>query len=73
VFLSAIPFGRIAPAPIRVTDGDGWATFTLDPTARMPLQRGFLITIFVRATKPGEPTLGGVSDRRLVSVRIAPA
>jgi hypothetical protein len=72
VFVSVIPFGRVAPAPITATDATGWATFTLSPTARMPLIRGYLLTFFVRATKPGEPVLAGVSNRRLVAVRIAP-
>jgi hypothetical protein len=72
VFASVIPFGRVAPAPITATDGNGWATLTLSPTARMPLIRGYLLTFFVRATKPGEPVLAGVSNRRLVSVRIDP-
>ena len=72
VFLLGIPFGRFQPAPIVRTDANGWATFTLQPTARMPLQKGFLITIYTRATKPGDDVLAGVSARRLSSVRINP-
>jgi hypothetical protein len=73
VFLVGIPFGRFQPAPTLTTDASGWATFTLQPTAQMPLRKGFLITIFVRATKPGDQLLAGVSTRRLVSLRINPS
>jgi len=72
VFLSVIPFGRVAPAGTQTTDQNGWATFTLQPTAKFPLRKGYLITIFVRATKPGDDLLAGVSARRLVSVNINP-
>ena len=72
VFLSAIPFGRVAPPGTRKTDENGWATFTLRPTAKFPLIKGYLITIFARATKPGDDLLAGVSARRLVSVNINP-
>ena len=72
VTLVAIPYGRVAPPGTVKTDSSGWATFTLRPTARFPLRKGFLITIFARATKPGDPLLAGVSARRLVSVRINP-
>jgi hypothetical protein len=72
VFLVGVPFGRFRPAPILTTDATGWATFTLQPTARLSFKRSFRITIFVRAAKPGESLLGGVSTRRLVSVLVAP-
>jgi hypothetical protein len=39
----------------------------------MPLRKGFLITIYTRATKPGDSVLAGVSARRLSSVRINPS
>jgi hypothetical protein len=73
VRLIAIPYGRVAPPGTVSTDATGWATFTLRPSARFPLRKGFLITIFARATKPGDPLLAGVSARRLVSVRINPS
>lgn len=72
VYLVAIPYGRVAPPGIARTDTSGWATFTLQPTRRFPLIKGYLITIFARATKPGGDLLAGVSTRRLVSVRINP-
>jgi hypothetical protein len=69
VFLLTIPFGRIAAAPIVKTDASGWATFTLQPTAKLPLHRGGLTAVYARATKPGDSVLGGVSTRRLSSIR----
>jgi hypothetical protein len=70
VFLLTIPFGRIAAAPIVKTDASGWATFTLQPTAKLPLRRGGLLVVYARATKPGDSILGGVSTRRLSSVSV---
>ena len=41
----------------------------MSPTANMPLRRGALV-VFVRARKPGDNLLAGVSTRRLVQVSI---
>jgi hypothetical protein len=66
----AIPYNRLAKAPEAVTDGNGWATLRFTVRKGFPLRRGYLITIFVRARKPGGSVLAGVSSRRLVSVRV---
>ena len=47
------------------TDSHGWATIVIHPTPNMPLRRGDLV-MFVRARKPGDNLLAGVSTRRLV-------
>ena len=41
----------------------------MNPTANMPLKPGALV-VFVRARKPGDNLLAGVSTRRLVQVSI---
>lgn len=70
VYVTAIPFGRInQPAEVS-TDASGWATLSLQPTLRLPLRDGYLLTIFIRARKAGDSVLAGVSSRRLVSARV---
>jgi hypothetical protein len=65
VFALGLPYGWTYNAPERPTDGSGWATITIQPTRNMPLVRGDLV-LFVRARKPGDSLLAGVSTRRLV-------
>jgi hypothetical protein len=71
VYITAIPFGRIQqPAEVQ-TNQEGFATVTIQPTARLPLRKGYLLTMFVRARKSGDNVLAGISTRRLVSLRIS--
>jgi cytoskeletal protein RodZ len=69
VFVLGLPYGWSFNAPEQATDADGWATLVIRPTPRMPLRRGDLV-LFVRARKPGDSLLAGVSTRRLVQERI---
>jgi hypothetical protein len=69
VYAIGLPYGWIRPAPEVITGTDGWATITLLPTSLMPLHRAAVV-FFVRARKPGDNILAGVSTRRLVQVRI---
>jgi hypothetical protein len=69
VYALGLPYGWVGNAPEVATDSNGWATITLQPTARMPLSTGALV-VFVRARKPGENLLAGVSTRRLVQATI---
>lgn len=65
VFALGLPYGWTYNAPEQPTDANGWATLTIRPTRNMPLRRGDLV-MFVRARKPGDSLLAGVSTRRLV-------
>lgn len=65
VYIVGLPYGWVYGSPETPTDGSGWATIQIRPTAHMPLRRGDLV-IFVRARKPGDNLLAGVSARRLV-------
>lgn len=69
VYALGLPYGWTYNAPEQPTDGTGWATITIQPTRNMPLSRGDLV-LFVRARKPGENLLAGVSTRRLVQAGI---
>lgn len=69
VYVLALPAGTIAREPELPTGLDGWVSFRLIPTARLTLQGGSL-TLFVRARKQGEDLRAGISNRRLVQVRL---
>lgn len=66
----AIPYNRLSATREVTTDGSGWATLTFRVRHTFPLRRGYLITMFVRARKPGGNVLAGISTRRLVAVRV---
>jgi hypothetical protein len=69
VYAIGLPYGWVRNAPEVVTGGDGWATIQFFPTRLMPLHKAALV-FFVRARKPGDSLLAGVSSRRLVQVGI---
>jgi len=65
VYVLGLPYGWVYGSPETQTDSTGWATIQIRPTRNMPLRRGDLV-MFVRARKPGDNLLAGVSTRRLV-------
>jgi hypothetical protein len=69
VYAIGLPYGWVRNAAEIVTGTDGWAQITFTPTRAMPLRRSAIV-FFVRARKPGDSLLAGVSTRRLVQVRI---
>jgi hypothetical protein len=69
VFALGLPYGWTYNAPERATGADGWVTLSIRPTRNIPLKRGDLV-MFVRARKPGDSLLAGVSTRRLVQESI---
>jgi hypothetical protein len=70
VFVVAIPFGTATTPREAVTGPDGWVTFQLTPTSRVRFDRPGSIVMFVRARKPSDRLIGGVSTRRLVNLGI---
>ena len=69
VYAIGLPYGWVRNAPEVVTGTDGWAQITFVPTRPMPLRRAALV-FFLRARKPGDTLLAGVSSRRLVQIKI---
>lgn len=65
VYVLGLPYGWVYGSAETPTDSTGWATINIRPTVNMPLRRGDLV-MFVRARKPGDNLLAGVSTRRLV-------
>ena len=72
VYVLGAPYAWVQKGVEVRTDQTGWATLTYTPLRGLPLKRGAQLTIFVRARKQGEKPLGGVSTRRLVSIRVHP-
>jgi hypothetical protein len=70
VYAVGVPFDRLSAAPEQPTGGDGWATVTFRVLPTFQLRPGNFVVVFVRARKPGDSVLAGVSTRRLVSVRV---
>jgi hypothetical protein len=68
VYALGLPYSWVRSAPEVATGSDGWATVQITPTARLPLERGTALVLFVRARKVGDNLLAGVSTRRLVQV-----
>jgi hypothetical protein len=70
VYATPAPYQQFAGVE-RATDSHGWATLTMTRLRFFPATpRQQNLIVFVRARKPGEPLLEGISSRRLVSVRV---
>ena len=70
VFMRATP--RVVEGQTIQTQADGVATLTLVPNRLFPQPRnGFNVQFFIKASRPGDPGLGGIAGFRLVQVRLA--
>lgn len=71
VYATAIPYNQFA-AVQGTTGADGSVTLTEGRRSGFPASRHQrLLAVFVRASKPGDPALGGVSSRRVVAFPFA--
>ena len=69
VYVTAVPYNQFSIPAEELTGDDGTATLVFHRDANFPASsKQQQLTLFIRATKPGEDPLAGVSTRRLVAV-----
>jgi hypothetical protein len=70
VFVRGTP--RVVSGQTQATQANGWVTLTLVPNQYFPQPRnGFNVQFFVKASRKGDPGLGGIAGYRLVQVPLA--
>jgi hypothetical protein len=71
LYATAVPYRQVTIPAETATDGSGWVTLNFGRLAGFPAARNQqLLVMFVRARRPGDPPLAGISTRRLISLRV---
>lgn len=71
LYTAVVPFNVLTIPAETATDASGWAVLNLNMLTGFPVSNSQqLVAIFVRASKTGDPALGGISTRRLFSVPV---
>jgi Ig domain of plant-specific actin-binding protein len=71
VLAQVIPYNQVSSPPPATTDSNGYVTITFNRGIGFPAsKKQQLMAVFVRATKPGDSVLAGVSARRLVGLKV---
>jgi hypothetical protein len=69
VYVTAVPYNQFSIPAEELTGDEGTAILVFHRDANFPASsQQQQLTLFIRATKPGEDPLAGVSTRRLVGV-----
>jgi hypothetical protein len=72
VYVTAVPYNQFDIPDERLTGNDGTATLSFSRLSNFPASSTQQqLTLFIRATKPGEDILAGVSTRRLVAINFS--
>jgi hypothetical protein len=72
VYVTAVPYNQFSIPAQQATGSAGNVTFTFQRKAGYPVAKHQqLLVLFVRASRPGDPVLAGVSTERLVSVAVS--
>jgi len=71
VYATAVPYNQVSIPAETATDANGYVSLTFNRKVGFPAtNKQQLMVVFIRATKPGDSLLAGVSTRRLVSLRV---
>jgi len=71
VYVTAVPYNQLTTPAEAATDAAGDVTLTFNRKIGFPASaHQTLLVLFARARKSGDPLLGGISTRRLVSLKV---
>ena len=72
VYVTAVPYNQFDIPDEKLTGSDGTTILSFNRLSNFPASsKQQQLTLFIRATKPGEDILAGVSTRRLVAVNFS--